>query len=164
MNIFSDFTSFSLLPPSPDEVAGGLSGSRVKMNAEKMCDSAVQQGAAEWKGNCSPYTLWHQVPVPSEMRIGHLWMELFSPPSGRRGCIFFSAELISSREESFFSKFVKKVASERGEALDYVGLSSLPGLLTDFLCDFPPRFLFLLMHLSILVIRVWLKQHPGSTS
>lgn len=57
VNIFSDFTSLSLLPPVPDEVAGGLSGSSVKMNAEKMCDSAVQQGAAEWKGNSSPHTL-----------------------------------------------------------------------------------------------------------
>lgn len=84
MNIFSDFTSFSLLPPIPDEVAGGLSGSSVKMNAEKMCDSAVQQGASEWKGNYSPHTLWYQVPVPSEMRIGHLWMEFCSPPARKR--------------------------------------------------------------------------------
>lgn len=29
MNIFSAFTSLSLLPPIPDEVAGGLSGSSV---------------------------------------------------------------------------------------------------------------------------------------
>lgn len=52
-----------------------------EMNAEKTCDSAVQQGAAEWKGNYSPCALWHQVAVPSEMRRGPLRMELCSPPS-----------------------------------------------------------------------------------
>lgn len=66
----------------------------------------------------SPCTLWRQVPVPSEMRIGHLWMELCSPPAGRRGCIFFSGELNSSREESFLSKFDKNVGGERGEGLE----------------------------------------------
>lgn len=86
------------------------------MNAEKMCDSAVQQGAAERKGNYSPCALWHQVAVPSEMRRSPLRMELCSPPAWQRCCVFFSAELISSREESFFFKFVRNVASERGEA------------------------------------------------
>lgn len=87
------------------------------MNAEKMCDSAVQQGAAEWKGNYSSHTL-ASGSCSLRDETGHLWMELCSPPAGRRGCIFFPAELISSREESFFSKFVKNFSSERGEALD----------------------------------------------
>lgn len=89
---------FFLLPPIPDEVAGGLSGSSVKMNAEKMCDSTVQQGAAEWKGNYSPCTLWYQVPVLSEMRIGHLWMEFCSSLVGERDA-YSLAEFIPSREE-----------------------------------------------------------------
>lgn len=137
-----------------------------ELNAEKTCDSAVQQGAAERKGSYSPCTLCHQVAVPSEMRRGPLRMEMCSPPAWQSGCGFFSAELISSTEESFFFKFVRNDASERGEASGwkYVGLDYLRDSLTDFLHDFSSSFPSLLMRLSLSVIGVWHKQQPDSTS
>lgn len=153
MSIFSDFTSFSLLLPVPDEVAGGLSGSSVKVNAEKKWLSS-SEGAAEWKGNYSLHTLWHQVPVPSEMRISCLWMELCSPPAGKRGCIFFSPEA----ERKVLPPSLLTMLPVKEEK---------PGFTVCFAHRFffalLSSFLHLLMHLSILVIRVWLKQQPDST-
>lgn len=88
-----------------------------------------------------------------------------APPAWQRGCVFFSAELTSRREKSFF-KFVRNVSGERGRSigLEICRPRLSAWLATDFLHDFPSSFLSLLMHLSLLVIGVCHKQQPDSTS
>lgn len=71
-----------------------------ELNAEKTCDSAVQQGAAERKGSYSACTLCHQVAVPSEMRRGPSRMEMCSTPSMAKGLrVLFSRTYFQKREK-----------------------------------------------------------------
>lgn len=88
VNISFDFTSFSPLPPIPDEVAGGLSGSSVKINTEGMYDSAFSRELLSIKSTSLLTHFGTRLSFPQRLEEAIL-VGTAQPTSGERAVFVF---------------------------------------------------------------------------